>query len=144
MRRTFTNVGGMVAAFALLAGCATSKEALLPHGPATMLDVWEQYAVGTSQGSGASRELLRARSVLRRPLAPSNPNDLIDSLDAYTRTAATEIYQQFERLPNPDMLMFVFPHLAGTEPVPVPGYTTVFSFYERTHYAMPGERTDDY
>ncbi|HBO3943129.1 TPA: TIGR03751 family conjugal transfer lipoprotein, partial [Pseudomonas aeruginosa] len=25
-----------------------------------------------------------------------------------------------------------------------PGYTTVFPFYQRVQYAMPGERTEDY
>ncbi|HBO3942786.1 TPA: TIGR03751 family conjugal transfer lipoprotein, partial [Pseudomonas aeruginosa] len=29
-------------------------------------------------------------------------------------------------------------------PAPVPGYTTVFPFYQRVQYAMPGERTEDY
>ncbi|MBW6332119.1 TIGR03751 family conjugal transfer lipoprotein, partial [Pseudomonas aeruginosa] len=26
---------------------------------------------------------------------------------------------------------------------PVPGYTTVFPFYQRVQYAMPGERTEE-
>jgi len=63
---------------------------------------------------------------------------------AYTRTAANEIYRQFHRLPNPDLVMYVFPHLAGSDPVPVPGYTTVFPLYQRVQYAMPGERLEDY
>ncbi|HEJ2413791.1 TPA: TIGR03751 family conjugal transfer lipoprotein, partial [Pseudomonas aeruginosa] len=63
---------------------------------------------------------------------------------AYTGTAANEIYRQFHRLPNPDLVMYVFPHLAGTDPVPVPGYTTVFPLYQRVQYAMPGERLEDY
>ncbi len=40
--------------------------------------------------------------------------------------------------------MYVVPHLAGTDPVPVPGYTTVFPLYQRVQYAMPGERLEDY
>ena len=40
--------------------------------------------------------------------------------------------------------MYVFPHLSGTEPTPVPGYSTVFPFYQRVQYALPGERTEDY
>lgn len=40
--------------------------------------------------------------------------------------------------------MYVFPHLTGTDPVPVPGYTTVFPLYQRIQYAMPGERVEDY
>ena len=63
---------------------------------------------------------------------------------AYTRTAANEIYRQFHRLPNPDLVMYVFPHLAGSDPVPVPGYSTVFPLYQRVQYAMPGERVEDY
>jgi conjugative transfer region lipoprotein (TIGR03751 family) len=63
---------------------------------------------------------------------------------AYTRTAANEVYSQFHRLPNPDLVMYVFPHLAGSDPVPVPGYTTVFPLFLRPRYAMPGERVEDY
>ena len=62
----------------------------------------------------------------------------------YTRTAQTEIYRQFQRLPNPDLVMYVFPHLTGSEAVPVPGYSTVFPLYQRMHYALPGERVEDY
>ena len=35
--------------------------------------------------------------------------------------------------------MFVFPHLAEREGVPVPGYATTFPMYERVEYALPGE-----
>lgn len=62
----------------------------------------------------------------------------------YTRTAQNEVYRQFHRLPNPDLVMYVFPHWAGTDPVPVPGYSTVFPLYQRVQYAMPGERLEDY
>ena len=62
----------------------------------------------------------------------------------YTRTAQNEIHRQFHRLPNPDLVMYVVPHLAGTDPVPVPGYSTVFPLYQRVQYAMPGERVEDY
>lgn len=65
-------------------------------------------------------------------------------LPAYTRTAQNEIYSQFKRLPNPDLVLYVFPHLTGTDPAPVPGYSTVFPLYQRVQYAMPGERIEDY
>jgi hypothetical protein len=35
--------------------------------------------------------------------------------------------------------MYVFPHLASDERVPVPGYVTSFPMYERVEYALPGE-----
>ncbi|MEH9056570.1 TIGR03751 family conjugal transfer lipoprotein, partial [Klebsiella pneumoniae] len=38
----------------------------------------------------------------------------------------------------PDLVLYVFPHLNGN--TPVPGYSTVFPFYTRPQYALPGER----
>lgn len=59
----------------------------------------------------------------------------------YERTARNEIQQLFPRLPNPDILVFVTPHLATRNRVPVPGYTTVLPLYDQVHYAMPGEQS---
>jgi len=126
----------------LASGCSTSKEEMLPHGDATMMEVWDQGTTG-SAGSASSRLLLDARQTLRRPLDPQQAAVRNDNT-AFTRTAQNEIYSQFKRLPNPDLVMYVFPHLAGSDPAPVPGYTTVFPFYQRVQYAMPGERTEDY
>ncbi|MDR9862447.1 TIGR03751 family conjugal transfer lipoprotein [Pseudomonas baetica] len=125
----------------LLSGCSTSKDEMLPHGDNTMLDVWDQGA--GSIGSAGSRQLLDARLALRRPLE-SDQGKSLETNSAFTRTSQNEIYSQFKRLPNPDLVMYVFPHLAGSDPAPVPGYTTVFPLYQRVQYAMPGERTEDY
>jgi conjugative transfer region lipoprotein (TIGR03751 family) len=103
-----------------------------------MLDLWN------SGGRGSQQQLMDARSSLRRPLDHAGMQHVPQQNAAYTRTASNEIYSLFPRLPNPDLVMYVFPHLAGNEPAPVPGYSTAFPFYSRTQYAMPGERTDDY
>jgi conjugative transfer region lipoprotein (TIGR03751 family) len=116
-------------------GCATNKDKLLTHDGRTMQDIWRQQTGG---GEGGNRPLLDARQSLRRPLTQA------DEQARYTRTAANEIERQFHRLPNPDLVMYVFPHLAGSDPVPVPGYSTVFPLYQRVQYAMPGERLEDY
>ncbi|CAJ9897640.1 conjugative transfer region lipoprotein [Burkholderia pseudomallei] len=129
---------------ALLAGCATTKDEVLPHGPATMLDIWNQQTGGATDGALAIRQLMDAREALRRPLPPADEATVPIDKASYTRTAGNEIKQLFHRLPNPDLVMYVFPHLTGTVPTPVPGYSTVFPFYQRVHYAMPGERTQDY
>lgn len=143
MPRTWIDVLMLALALAL-AGCATSKDKLLPHGDSTMMDIWNQQTGGSAGGGQAARQLLDDRQSLRRALTPDDVEVLATANDPYTRTARNEIYLQFHRLPNPDMVMYVFPHLAGTDPVPVPGYTTVFPFYQRVQYAMPGERTVDY
>ncbi|EDW2793181.1 TIGR03751 family conjugal transfer lipoprotein [Salmonella enterica] len=105
----------------LLTGCSTSQEELMPVDPdATMLNLWQQQ-------SGGNAALLDARAQLRRP--PDGPVE---------HPAANPVRSQFPRLPNPDMVLYVFPHLNGD--TPVPSYSTVFPFYTRPQYAFPGER----
>ncbi|MCS9797833.1 TIGR03751 family conjugal transfer lipoprotein, partial [Pseudomonas aeruginosa] len=91
-----------------LAACSTSKEEMLPHGEANMLDVWERGAT-SSIGNSRGRLLLDARQTLRRPIDPQQAASANDQAD-YTRTASNEIHSQFKRLPNPDLVMYVFPH----------------------------------
>lgn len=113
-------------------GCSTSQETLLPVDKnTTMLSLWGRQ-------TGGSATLYDLRSQLRRPLTAISDQEQQN----YTRTAENEIQARFRRLPNPDMVMYVFPHLTEGENVPVPGYTTVFPLHARTHYALPGERTE--
>lgn len=115
-----------------LAGCSTSKEELLPPGDSTMLDLWQQK-------SGSPQMAAEARAVLRRDLNDAERNAQPAVAESYSRDANSEIQQQFPRLPNPDLVMYVFPHMTAGN-VPVPGYSTVFPFYSQVQYALPGER----
>lgn len=150
MRRIWIEAAAAVLMAAMLAGCASSKDEVLPHGDDTMLDIWDRQTGGSTGSAGgaggnqAARQLLDARQPLRRPLTEADVQAVPAANAGYTRTAVNEIRSQFHRLPNPDLVMYVFPHLAGTDPAPVPGYTTVFPLYQRVQYAMPGERTEDY
>ena len=56
----------------------------------------------------------------------------------YTRSEAKELHGLFPRLPNPDLCMYVYPHLSS-EKATVPGYTSCFSMYDNNQYALPGE-----
>ena len=144
MYRIWTDAPALLLVLALiLGGCATSKDELLPHGEHDMLDIWNQETGGGS-GPLAGRRLLDARQGLRRPLTEADVQAAPIDAASYTRSAANEIHRQFRRLPNPDLTMYVFPHLAGADPVPVPGYSTVFPFYRRAPYALPGERLEDF
>jgi conjugative transfer region lipoprotein (TIGR03751 family) len=120
----------------VLAGCSTDKETLLPHGKQTMLDIWNGAG-----SQGTQQQLLEARQQLRRPLAQAQLSAPLQ--EPYARSAANEIRNLFPRLPNPDLLLYVYPHLSGTEQAPIPGYSTVFPFYQRVQYALPGERQED-
>lgn len=59
-------------------------------------------------------------------------------LHGYTRDVYDELSVRFPRLPNPTIVMYVFPHLSQ-EGTPVPGYSTMFPLYEAVKYALPGE-----
>lgn len=50
-----------------------------------------------------------------------------------------ELAQDFELLDNPMLLIYVFPHLATNERMPIPGYWTAIPMYERDEFALPGE-----
>ena len=119
-----------------LAACSSSQDVLLPTNGTTMLDMWHQ-------GSGQTT-LAQSRSGLTRRIDP--PKGIsTKEMESYTRTAENEANNLFPRLPNPDLIMYVFPHLSDNEePVPIPGYSTVIPFYGRTQYAQPGERTRPY
>ena len=67
---------------------------------------------------------------------PPQPEPLYQS---FNRTADNEIRALFPRLPNPDITIYIYPHLATKNQVPVPGYATVIPLYERVQYALPGE-----
>jgi conjugative transfer region lipoprotein (TIGR03751 family) len=77
-------------------------------------------------------------SIERRPL----PADY--DLIGYTRQANNEINQIFPRLANPTLVIYIYPHLSGSERHPVPGYSSAFSLYEKTEYALPGEPEERY
>ncbi|MDH3000199.1 conjugal transfer protein [Chelonobacter oris] len=125
-------IGLICLSMVLFTACSTSKE-LLPTDSQTMKTIWDQ--------GGGQHQLIGLRSQDNRRLDP------VDYIPAktqagYTRTAENEVNNLFPRLPNPDLVMYIYPHLSKSgEPMPVPGYSTVVPFYSRIQYAQPGERT---
>lgn len=113
-----------------LGGCASTKESVLPQDGPSMKAIYDAHF----EGIGANDPLAVRRELGTRPLGDGDAD-----LAGYSRTAHTEIETVFPRLPNPTLVMYVFPHLAEAERVPVPGYGTTFTLYERAEYALPGE-----
>ncbi len=114
---------------AILTGCSTNYE--LPDDMASMEDIFEEH-------SAAARVHISDREKARHRISrATQPNDL--DLGGYTRDTYNEINNLFPKLPNPTLVMYVYPHLTSTHELPVPGYSTAFSMYEKEHYAMPGE-----
>ena len=120
---------GVLASISLvLAGCASTKESILPQDGPAMKQIYEEHV----QKMGRQDPLVLRQELGNRPV-------LSEQAEGYVRGAQNEIDTRFPRLPNPTLVMFVFPHLAGEEGVPVPGYATTFPMYERVEYALPGE-----
>jgi conjugative transfer region lipoprotein (TIGR03751 family) len=113
----------------LLPGCMTSKESVLPQDGKSMKQIYEAHFehIGRQRAD-------RVREELERGVKAGDAD-----LSGYVRDANHEIDAIFPHLPNPTLVMFVFPHLAGPQGVPVPGYATSFPMYEGVEYALPGE-----
>ena len=85
----------------------------------------------------ASSARPRRTQAYRQPAA-AMPRLRTTNYTAYTRTEQRELNGLFPRLPNPDLCMYVYPHLSG-EGSTVPGYTSCFPLYKQNQYALPGE-----
>ncbi|KOE64193.1 TIGR03751 family conjugal transfer lipoprotein [Aggregatibacter actinomycetemcomitans] len=126
-------IGMLFVAVSLITACSTSKNDLLPTSDSTMRDIWHK-----ATGNNAQFQTYRnnARSLEAPRYIPAGEQQ------SYSRTAENEITNLFPRLPNPDLIMYVYPHLSESgEPMPIPGYTSVIPFYGRVQYAQPSERT---
>ncbi len=116
---------------------ATRLGSLLAPGPVRVRACLETAAAeGLLSGTPAQRECEgpgcgEAFVVEERwppPLHPGWSGSAVSGLDAV-----------FPRLANPDVLVYVYPHVATPLGVGVPGYVTAMPLFERTEYALPGE-----
>jgi conjugative transfer region lipoprotein (TIGR03751 family) len=108
----------------------------------------ESPLIGATEGSPTVAEVYRDQQA-----AQNNPAQARDTLHATSRARTVDgrdarqsrywdplnpTQQRFARVPNPDLVMVVYPHLAKGK-YPIPGYVTVFPMYETVEYALPGE-----
>lgn len=60
---------------------------------------------------------------------------------SYARDQESELNQLFPQAKNPQLKVYVFPHL--TDGYPVPGYMTSITLYEKAqNFLLPGEYTE--
>lgn len=111
-------------------GCAGTKDSVLPHDGPTMQAIYDAHFAGMNGADG---------TLARAALGPRPVQEGDTALNGYTRDSDTELDTHFPRLPNPTLVMYVFPHLGGAARVPIPGYSTTFPLYARPEYALPGE-----
>ncbi len=64
---------------------------------------------------------------------------LLSQQNTGTSTVLLASNSHFHKIHNPELKMYVYPHLAGKDQVPIPGYYTAFNAYTQDHYALPTE-----
>ena len=124
------HITALVSISLALAGCAGTKDTVLPQHGKSMKAIYDEHFEGMAMDDPRA---------IRAELGSQRLGTGRRALHGYTRTAHDELDTTFPRLPNPTLVLYVFPHLAGAERVPVPGYVTTFPMYERVEYALPGE-----
>ena len=117
---------------ASLAACSVtqpSSDKLLPDaGPTTAeLISGQNSRVSAYFGNGVQADYLGMP--LTEGYAPNS---------AYSLAHVNELRRDFRKVPNPEIVAYVFPHISDGE-LPVPGYFTMFHLYERDHYALEQE-----
>ncbi len=128
-----------------LAGCATAgKDAIPQKGDMTMAQIYKQET-GLSMTNAPAAfnqqnqdELQKARKKVKKEDFVS-PDRVIYT--GYTANGKNQINNLFKKLPNPEIALYVYPHLVyqNGDAQPVPGYTTAFFLYQKNHFAMPSE-----
>ena len=132
MQNLLTLISTLSLTSLVLIGCTSTKDNVLPQDGPSMKAIYDAHI----------REInAQDPQVIRRELGNRQLNTGEAALQGYTRNAFNEIDVLFPRLPNPTLVMYVFPHLAGETRAPVPGYATAFPMYEQIEYALPGEVT---
>lgn len=120
-----------IPAFVTLSACTTHVNP--EDGAPTMAQAYEKAlradASTTSSTGSDTSNLNAARQKVQTMAVPTQS----------TMPQAGTIAEQFPMLPNPQLIMYITPHYAGSEQLPVPGYYTVFSLYAQNYYALPGE-----
>ncbi|RMX08146.1 TIGR03751 family conjugal transfer lipoprotein [Corticibacter populi] len=135
---SFISLPALLVVTATLAGCSVAGPRQSPlidatAGSPTISDIYSgRIAPGTDEPARPdTRALLYGKGGARSIGAG-------DELTDRYWSALEPMNQRFQRVPNPDLVMVVYPHLAKGK-YPVPGYVTVFPMYDEVHYALPGE-----
>lgn len=118
----------------ILMGCTGPRDKnLLPDEGPTTLQVYEQHLGGEIAGQANP-------AAMTVPATPFVGPALLPGQHAPSRRTQqrlSDLQRDFQQVPNPDLLGYVYPHLRGN--LPVPGYFTTFQLYDQNHVARPGE-----
>lgn len=127
-----TKFGLSVITLLFLTACSSKPQLLPDDGPSTH-DIYHgnygqsQQLSGNQYGGGGEYP------IHSRPVSIAYPN-----MSAHTSKHLRELNQDFKKVPNPQILGYVYPHFNRAN-MPVPGYFTAFTLYEKDEYALMEE-----
>jgi conjugative transfer region lipoprotein (TIGR03751 family) len=120
-----------------LNACTSMNQVMPKQGP-SMENIYDE--VGKSQ---TLHDTAASKSNIQRSQNPSDLNVVREivkttspSGDFSENPPVKNHWQGFHKELNPTLMLYIYPHLAGDEGLPVPGYRTAFTAYERDHYAF--------
>lgn len=135
-----TILGGLISLLLSmqLTGCATAGKDSLPQGgDMTMAQIYQQEAglSANSDYSAGDQDVTQVRQRLR-----TSGFRQVD-YTAYSVPSDNSTRQLFKPLSNPEVPMYIYPHLvqSNDNSQPVPGYTTAFFLYKENYFALPSE-----
>lgn len=121
-----------------LQACSSTSPNVIPATGPDTLTVYRNHVAGADRDAGDSGTAVGVGGGEGEARRGRSMRDGDGDLAGYTRDAANETGVLFPRLPNPELVLYVFPHING-KGRPIPGYTTSFLLYEKDEYALPGE-----
>ena len=121
-----------------LSGCMTPGKHMLPPGGAMTMPQIYQVESGMNR-AGAAQQSMKYRVADTQRVQTSLP---VTHYAAFTATSRNEVSNMFKQIPNPEIPIYIYPHLVRSdhESFPKPGYSSVFFLYRRNQFAMPNER----
>lgn len=114
----------LVISINVLVGCSSVVGNVVPQQGKTMEQVYD----GMSSETLAKPNVFNKQKIKRVSFNTGLKN--------HTVTAENEFDHEFKKAINPDLKVYIYPHFAGNDNVPVPGYYTVLSAYEHDHYDL--------
>jgi len=109
---------------------------MIPKGGLTMPQIYQEEV---GNGDSVSQAKLSHKdgniNMLRSHVLP-NPQYV-----GYTRKSENQVNHLFKRLSNPEIPIYIYPHMAqlNGESYPKPGMSTAFFLYKHDHFALPNE-----
>ncbi len=122
---------GLVYLILCLSGCASSNP---PQTSMTEAQIYHEAMQQSNVESLNQTRLKVQNQMAMKSVGKTNINSFSDTASK----AQKRLQKQFPQFPDPETIVYVYPHL-GPDGVPVPGYYTKFHLYQENYYALPGE-----